>query len=280
MIVVVSTQANNSLHVSREIELADHRNIPVIPVRVEECDLSDALHYRLSNRQALYAYGPESNGFENRLVSVLGSQAAAKDIPASPGFRTNRWLRTAVLCGVIAALIFGLNWFRPRDYHLYDHVREARWTNGTEDLPWQTEGKFELGVAADASKSVLEHGKAEARTIHMHPQWINDGAIWGHFALRKPIRRGDRFRADVGFQSNQHIVGEVDFIVLASGPGVETKQFGPFHKRHEGRLEPVDIDLTPAAQATKISLFVGASGSSAQDWAVWVDPRIESKGWW
>lgn len=286
MVVVVSRNTNRSIHVSREIELADEANITVIPLRMEESDLSDALRYRLHNRQNLFAYGAEAGHFERRLLSVLGSRPDANEKNEEPKLPfpdvvTSRRIRNSAMAGLtLVALACAASLLQTRDYEFFDHVREARWTNGSEDIPWQTKGKFEPGVAADASREILEHGKAEPRTIHTHPQWLNDGRVWGEFSIGKAIRQGDRFRTQVGFLGVNHIVGEVDFLIEADGDGLKPRQFGPIHKRHDGQLIPVDIDLTAAAGATRMKLVVSASGSANQDWAVWVDPRLVRKRFW
>lgn len=43
----------------------------------------------------------------------------------------------------------------------------------------------------------------------------------------------------------------------------------------DGIVIPLDVDLTLVLGATKLRLRVEAGATAAQDWAVWVNPRIE-----
>jgi hypothetical protein len=51
MIVIFSTHANQSPHMAREVECADNRRVPILPVRVENVPLAGDLEYFLGNRQ-------------------------------------------------------------------------------------------------------------------------------------------------------------------------------------------------------------------------------------
>jgi hypothetical protein len=46
-------------------------------------------------------------------------------------------------------------------------------------------------------------------------------------------------------------------------------------KATDDKTRGIDVDLSSAAGATNIALGVLAGASSAEDWAVWVDPRVE-----
>jgi hypothetical protein len=43
----------------------------------------------------------------------------------------------------------------------------------------------------------------------------------------------------------------------------------------DGKLQPLEADLTQVQGATAIRLVVNAGPTSGQDWAVWKDARIE-----
>jgi hypothetical protein len=51
MIIIFSTHANQSPHMAREVEVADSRHVPIIPVRVEEVEPAGDMEYFLGNRQ-------------------------------------------------------------------------------------------------------------------------------------------------------------------------------------------------------------------------------------
>ena len=51
MVIIFSTHANQSPHMAREIEVADNRHVPILPVRVEDVAPAGDMEYFLSNRQ-------------------------------------------------------------------------------------------------------------------------------------------------------------------------------------------------------------------------------------
>jgi len=59
MVLILSSHANVSPQVQREVERAVNRGIPVLPFRIEDVDLSDSLEYFLSSAHWLNAYRGE-----------------------------------------------------------------------------------------------------------------------------------------------------------------------------------------------------------------------------
>ncbi|MGB5912384.1 MAG: toll/interleukin-1 receptor domain-containing protein, partial [Promethearchaeia archaeon] len=55
LLVVVSEFSNKSTHVKRELERAINRKIPIIPIRIEDVKLSEAMEYYISTPQWLDA---------------------------------------------------------------------------------------------------------------------------------------------------------------------------------------------------------------------------------
>jgi hypothetical protein len=51
MVVIFSSNANRSPHMAREVEVADSRHVPILPVRVEEIEPAGDMEYFLGNRQ-------------------------------------------------------------------------------------------------------------------------------------------------------------------------------------------------------------------------------------
>jgi uncharacterized protein (TIGR03067 family) len=58
MIVVFSEHSNQSSHVRREVERAISKSIPILPIRIDECQPTGALDYALSNTHWLDAFVP------------------------------------------------------------------------------------------------------------------------------------------------------------------------------------------------------------------------------
>ena len=70
MVLIFSANANVSQHIEREIERAAHRQIPIIPFRVEDIAPEKALEYFLSTPHWLDAFDPPLE----RHIHVLASQ--------------------------------------------------------------------------------------------------------------------------------------------------------------------------------------------------------------
>ncbi len=149
--------------------------------------------------------------------------------------------------------------------------------SGATFLRWGGSDADPQGFALNRNNAFLEDGSQTDRVLETHPQWISNGHIWGDYNLPEPIRAGDRFRAMVGFL--QGSAGEAEFVVEAFGGtlpmSVVTKVSD---KGYDKALRTIDADLTPMAGATTIRLIVEAGPSFGQDWAVWINPRLERAG--
>jgi len=119
----------------------------------------------------------------------------------------------------------------------------------------------------------MEDGSVPAKAIETHPQWVNDGWIQGKFHLPTPIHSGDKFVAKIGFLKGAS-AGNVKFMVTAGTDGGD--KVCEKVKVYDNTI--VDFSCTFGnvfEGATFVALRVLANGVSAQDWAVWIEPRIE-----
>ena len=102
MVLVFSGSANNSDEIKKEIALASHYHLAVIPVRVEDVLPTDAFLYELSTRQWIDAFDDWDRAM-CRLADQIGRPAGGPvAVPAAPSARPRR--RRAVAWGVAAAL--------------------------------------------------------------------------------------------------------------------------------------------------------------------------------
>jgi len=157
---------------------------------------------------------------------------------------------------------------------LLDAASSAAWSSGAGTLPFNGSDGDDRGFVILRQGFQLEDGSTPARVLETHPQWVADGFIQGDFTLPAPIIQGDRFTSDVGFLAG-NIVGEVDFSVLVVDAQGHAQVAGTVHdtapdqqRRHLG------IDLSSFAGAQTIRLRVDAGPTSAQDWAVWIAPKV------
>ncbi len=88
------------------------------------------------------------------------------------------------------------------------------------------------------------------------------------------IPDGAKFTAKVGFLKGATATDGVDFIIRFFYEGA-SYTYGPIDAAYDGVLTDLNIDLSLLYGKTgQIQLLAYASPSSAQDWAVWVNPQI------
>lgn len=114
MIIIFSTHANQSPHMAREVEVADSRHVPIIPVRVEEVMPAGDMEYFLGNRQW---FDLQRGMLERRItglpeaISALiagsdkGAPVAAAPRKASGKGSIPRWVYGAATAVIVAAMI-------------------------------------------------------------------------------------------------------------------------------------------------------------------------------
>ncbi len=158
-------------------------------------------------------------------------------------------------------------------YNFLTKAKDAKWSNGTEDLDFGDPGDDTFGVAAYVDKVKLEDGKTYNRVLATYPEKVDDGIIMGIFP-DYTVQEDDHFRAQVGFRANcengkvrfQFGYLEVDGITILK----------EWSKTCDGDLKTLDYDLSDLeGEEIQFILAVSAAGSPRNDKAVWVDPRIE-----
>lgn len=85
LVLVLSSSANASPHIRREVERAVHQGITVVPLRVEDVLPEGALEYHLGTVHWLDAMTPPLEAHLNRLVDILSAiLTRVADRPAPP----------------------------------------------------------------------------------------------------------------------------------------------------------------------------------------------------
>src|SRR3984885_10874210 len=97
MVLVFSASANSSPQVRREVERAVHRDVAVLPVRIEDVLPSQSLEYFLSSQHWLDAFPPPMEPHFARLgtylMTLLGRAARPAVAPCWPVRPRRRWRR-------------------------------------------------------------------------------------------------------------------------------------------------------------------------------------------
>jgi len=145
MVLVFSEAANNSDEIKKELSLASRYHIPVMALRIEDVEPSDAFAYELSTRQWIDAFG----GWDKSIDALVGQlrSAPAADVTAVQPTEVARrrasshadkrlWL--IALAGIAIVAIAGAAWFFLRPTKAAAHSMQVRLTGFdrlSADLP-------------------------------------------------------------------------------------------------------------------------------------------------
>ncbi len=123
MIIVFSRHANQSPHMAREIECADTRRVPILPVRVENVTPAGDMEYFLGNRQWFDLHERTIERRINGLPEAIAGLLAGADIrgPVAAGAAIRppekrkgrgiqRWLLGAGACVAVLGAIVVYSW--------------------------------------------------------------------------------------------------------------------------------------------------------------------------
>ncbi len=166
-------------------------------------------------------------------------------------------------------------------YTAYDfavNYCQANWDNNDSDLPCPGTAGDSRGYAIQLDSPMMENGKTEDDPgLLTVPKNSWNGLIQGSYPALK-IQYGDRFRSLVNCQYQAYACDVWFQLNYQIGSG-SVNSLGSWHEIYEGKYYPVDLDLSAlAGQNVKFTLIVQANGSSYQDYALWIDPRIVRMG--
>lgn len=160
-------------------------------------------------------------------------------------------------------------------YNFVDQAPSASWYNNSGVmLPFPGSDVDNRGFALIREGFQLENGSAPARVLETHPKWTSGGGITGQYDVNVVIQNGDVFKTTIGFLAGAG-AGDARWVLGYRESG-SYHVLGDRNKAYNGSLAPFEVDLSPlAGKQVQFSLTVWANGSAAQDWAVWLNPRIE-----
>ena len=162
----------------------------------------------------------------------------------------------------------------------YDFIAnycEANWQNGSRDLSCPgTEGD-DRGFVIVLNSPKMEDGKAQqGKGLLTYPERGGEGVISGKYPAFK-IQSGDRFQTVIGCL---HEANDCDMIFrlqykIGNAP---VRTFAQWREVYEGQTYPINIDLSSlSGERVRFILTVLANGSSHEDFALWINPRITSQ---
>jgi hypothetical protein len=158
-------------------------------------------------------------------------------------------------------------------YDFLANYCQASWQNESQDLPCPGTDGDEKGFVLALSSPKMENGNSQGNGLLTHPERENNGLISGKYPAFR-IQSGDRFLAQVGCL---HQANDCDMVLRLQyqiGNG-SVRTLGQWREVYEGDSYPINIDLsTLSGENVKFILSVLANGSSHEDYAIWVNPRI------
>jgi hypothetical protein len=169
-------------------------------------------------------------------------------------------------------------------YSFYDHTCNAEWVSEAGILSCPGNNTDNVGFVLKLFDPKLETGiKAGAGVIETHPlwenhaQWNGNGWIQGTFPSVN-IKAGYRLKAQIGCLDGA-LSCDVTFFIKTSADGGAWASLSPsagWNETYDNSLRTIDIDLTSLSGKSVEFLFqVDANSNGGQDWAVWINPRIE-----
>ncbi len=223
-------------------------------------------------------------------VSLPGSVSPGQTIdipinltaPSQDGrFRGNWKLRNA------SGILFGVGTSADSNFYVdvnvsgytlsaYDFLAnycDALWRSETKNLDCPGAQGDDRGFVRKLSSPKMEDGVARGDALLTYPNKSGTGLINGKFP-NFTVKSGDRFQALIGCQQTATDCNIVFRLQYQIGNG-DIKTLGQWQEVHEGLYTSLSIDLSAlAGEKVKFILTVLANGTSHDDFAIWVAPRI------
>jgi Ig-like domain from next to BRCA1 gene len=158
-------------------------------------------------------------------------------------------------------------------YDFLANYCEANWQNASRDLACPGAEGDDNGFVMVLSSPKLEDGRTQGNGLLTYPERGNDGLIRGKYPAFK-IESGDRFQALIGCLNEANDCDIIYRLQYQIGNG-SVRTLGQWREVYEGQYYPINIDLsTLNGERVKFILSVLANGSSHEDFALWINPRI------
>jgi hypothetical protein len=167
-------------------------------------------------------------------------------------------------------------------YDFVDRADKAQWSSEAGTLPFPGETDDDRGFARWEYDATMEDESQYERVLETHPQWVEDGLILGEYkdTTGMSLQTGDRLTVKVGFLKGGQ-AGDAVFRVWHAGcrPGpdcADQRKVVEIQDSYDGQLVQRVIALDELVDRSGwFWLEVYAGESAVQDWAAWVEARIE-----
>lgn len=154
---------------------------------------------------------------------------------------------------------------------------EAKWSNASESLPCPGNNNDARGFVRRIDKPTLESGYIDDEPVlQMHPQMVTDGLIRGTYPSFA-VEKGHYFVATIGCgyeEPSCDVTFRLDYQI--GNGSIQTLK--TWQEKYDKQFALVEVDLSSLAGTdVKFILTVLANGSSHQDRAQWLLPRVIKK---
>jgi hypothetical protein len=150
---------------------------------------------------------------------------------------------------------------------------DAVWRSETKNLNCPGAQGDDRGFVRVLSSPKMEDGVARGDALLTYPNKSGTGSITGKYP-NFSVKTGDRFQALIGCQHQATDCNIVFRLQYQIGNG-DVRTLGQWQEVYEGQYYSVSVDLSAlAGEKVKFILTVLANGTSHDDFALWVAPRI------
>lgn len=158
-------------------------------------------------------------------------------------------------------------------YDFLANYCEAKWENDSDELPCPGKEGANSGFVIALNSPKLEDGKSIGNGLLTYPEKANDGMITGKYPSFK-VENGDRFQANIGCLNNANDCDIIFRLQYQIGKG-DIRTLGQWREVYEGGSYAINMDLSSlSGEKVKFILTVLSNGTSHEDFAVWINPRI------
>jgi tetratricopeptide (TPR) repeat protein len=187
MVLVFSEAANISDEIKKELSLASKYKLPVLALRIEDAEPSDAFAYELSTRQwidAFQGWDSSIDSIVSRIKQIADAKRVAITAAAQPPHRTTFVSRRPIWIAAVAGLLVlvlagGWWWLRPQPAAAHSMtVRLAGFQLLSADLPATIRSTVDAEIAtAFNADGVVGVSTATARAPGAAPAYALGGTI-------------------------------------------------------------------------------------------------------
>ncbi|MBN1907216.1 MAG: hypothetical protein JW927_19205 [Deltaproteobacteria bacterium] len=160
-------------------------------------------------------------------------------------------------------------------YDLYKHTNVAKWKSNAGELKFPGNSGDKQGFVLTLENGIICPNNKAVNLLETHPEWVNGGWIEGRYPLMI-LGNNFKFRATGAMLKG---ATNSDGVIMTVGVFHENKIKRIVRKKIDcNAYTKLEADLSEwAGKEIQIVLHVSSGATSAQDWAVWVNPVITNK---